>query len=64
MDKLSKQQGHNKAAIKQEQSDAGISSAEREQARQSANTAAIRSKYTDPEMIVRRGLWARGFRYR
>jgi hypothetical protein len=64
MDKLSKQQGHNKAAIKQEQSDAGISSAEREQARRSANTAAIRSKYTDPEMIVRRGLWARGFRYR
>ena len=26
--------------------------------------AAIRSKDTKPEMIVRRGLWARGFRYR
>ncbi len=28
------------------------------------NMAAIRSKDTKPEMIVRRGLWARGFRYR
>ena len=64
MDKLSKQQRHAKAAIKQEQSDAGISSAEREQARRSANMAAIRSKDTKPEMIVRRGLWKRGFRYR
>ena len=26
--------------------------------------AAIRSKGTKPEMIVRRGLWSRGFRYR
>ena len=26
--------------------------------------AAIRSKDTNPEMIVRRGLWKRGFRYR
>ncbi len=26
--------------------------------------SAIRSKDTKPEMIVRRGLWARGFRYR
>ena len=26
--------------------------------------AAIRSKNTKPEMIVRRGLWKRGFRYR
>ena len=64
MDKLSKQQRHDKAAIKQEQSDVGISSAEREQARRSANMAAIRSKNTKPEMIVRRGLWKRGFRYR
>ena len=64
MDKLSKQQRHDKAAIKQEQSDVGISSAEREQARRSANMAAIRSKDTKPEMIVRRGLWKRGFRYR
>jgi DNA mismatch endonuclease (patch repair protein) len=64
MDKLSAQQRHAKAAIKQEQSDAGISSAEREQARRSANMAAIRSKDTKPEMIVRRGLWKRGFRYR
>ena len=30
----------------------------------SANMAAIRSKDTKPEMIVRRGLWRRGFRYR
>ena len=64
MDKLSPQQRHKKAAIKQEQSDAGISSAEREQARRSANMAAIHSKDTKPEMIVRRGLWSRGFRYR
>ena len=28
------------------------------------NMAAIRSKGTKPEMIVRRGLWSRGFRYR
>ena len=27
------------------------------------NMAAIRSKDTKPEMIVRRGLWSRGFRY-
>ena len=64
MDKLTPLQRHNKAAIKQEQSDVGISSAEREQARRSANMAAIRSKNTKPEMIVRRGLWKRGFRYR
>ena len=29
----------------------------------SKNMAAIRSKDTKPEMIVRRGLWKRGFRY-
>lgn len=29
-----------------------------------ANMAAIHSKDTKPEMIVRRGLWSRGFRYR
>lgn len=29
-----------------------------------ANMAAIRNKNTKPEMIVRRGLWKRGFRYR
>lgn len=28
------------------------------------NMSAIRSKDTKPEMIVRRGLWKRGFRYR
>jgi len=28
------------------------------------NMAAIHSKDTKPELIVRRGLWARGFRYR
>ena len=28
------------------------------------NMAAIRSKDTKPELIVRRGLWRRGFRYR
>ena len=30
----------------------------------SANMASIHSKDTKPEMIVRRGLWKRGFRYR
>ena len=64
MVKLSKQRRSVKAAIKQEQSDACIGSAEREQARRSANMAAIRSKDTKPEMIVRHGLWKRGFRYR
>ena len=29
-----------------------------------ANMAAIRSKDTKPELVVRRGLWRRGFRYR
>ena len=29
-----------------------------------ANMAAIHSKDTKPEMVVRRGLWSRGFRYR
>ena len=29
-----------------------------------ANMAAIRSKDTKPELVVRRGLWKRGFRYR
>ena len=28
------------------------------------NMAAIRGKDTKPEMIVRKGLWSRGFRYR
>ena len=28
------------------------------------NMAAIRSKNTKPEIIVRKGLWSRGFRYR
>ena len=28
------------------------------------NMAAIRGKNTKPELIVRRGLWSRGFRYR
>ena len=32
--------------------------------RRSAKMAAIRSKDTKPEMIVRKGLWSRGFRYR
>ena len=30
----------------------------------SKNMAAIRNKDTKPEMIVRKGLWSRGFRYR
>ena len=30
----------------------------------SKNMAAIRSKDTKPEMVVRRGLWKRGFRFR
>lgn len=34
------------------------------QAQRSANMAAIRSKDTKPELIVRHGLWRRGFRYR
>ena len=34
------------------------------QQQRSKNMAAIRSKGTKPEMIVRRGLWKRGFRYR
>ena len=38
--------------------------AESEQARRSANMAAIHGKDTKPEMMVRRYLWARGFRYR
>jgi len=33
-------------------------------ARRSANMAAIHSKNTKPELIVRHGLWSRGFRYR
>lgn len=49
---------------KHEQDDAGISPAEREQARRSANMAAIHSKDTKPEMVVRRYLWAHGYRYR
>jgi DNA mismatch endonuclease (patch repair protein) len=64
MEKLSKEQRHKNAAIKRGQSDACINSVEREQARRHANMAAIRSKDTKPEMIVRRGLWKRGFRYR
>ena len=36
----------------------------REQARRSANMAAIHSKDTKTELIVRRWLWSRGFRYR
>ena len=64
MDRLSAEQRHKKATIKQEQSDVCISSAEREQARRSANMAAIHSKDTKPELIVRRGLWKRGFRFR
>jgi DNA mismatch endonuclease (patch repair protein) len=64
MDRLSPKQRHKKAAIQQEQGDDCISSAERVQARRSANMAAIRGKDTKPEMIVRRGLWKRGFRYR
>ena len=36
----------------------------KQQARRSANMAAIRSKDTKPEMIVRKGLWRMRFRYR
>ena len=64
MDKLSAEQRYRKAEIKREQNDACISSVEREQARRSANMAAIKSKDTKPEMVVRRYLWAHGFRYR
>ena len=69
------QQRHKKAVVKQGLDDAGVSPAGREslregeqssgmQARRSANMAAIRSKDTKPELIVRHGLWMRGFRYR
>ena len=61
---VSKQQRHNKAAIEREQDDESINPAEREQARRSANMAAIRSKDMKPEMIVRKGLWRMRFRYR
>ncbi len=37
---------------------------EANRSQRSKNMAAIRSKDTKPEMIVRRGLWKRGFRYR
>ena len=52
MDKLSARQRHAKAAIKGEQSDACICSAEREQARRSANMAAIKSKH--PDLVLRK----------
>ncbi len=64
MDNHTSIQRHSKAAVKREQEDVSISPAEREQARRSANMAAIRSKDTKPEMVVRRYLWSMGFRYR
>lgn len=64
MDKFSPQQRHRKAAIQQEQDDASICLAEREQARRSANMAAIHGKDTKPEMVVRKWLWRHGYRYR
>ena len=53
-----------KAANKLKQDDACINTAEREQARRSANMAAIHGKDTKPEMVVRKWLWGHGFRYR
>ena len=38
--------------------------AESEQARRSANMAAIHGKDTKPEMVVRKWLWRHGYRYR
>lgn len=38
--------------------------AESEQARRSANMAAIHGKDTKPEMVVRKWLWGHGYRYR
>ena len=64
MNKLTTQQRSATAAIKREQEDACISPAEREQARRSANMAAIHGKDTKPEMVVRRWLWGHGYRYR
>ena len=64
MDKLSPQQRHRKAAIQREQDDDSICPAEREQARRSANMAAIHGKDTKPEMVVRKWLWRHGYRYR
>ena len=61
---LKSPQRHAKAAIKQEQDDASISPDEREQARRSANMAAIHGKNTKPEMVVRKWLWSHGYRYR
>ena len=55
---------HTKPVIKGKLSDTCISPAEREQARRSANMAAIHGKDTKPEMVVRRWLWSHGFRYR
>ena len=49
MDKLSKQPLGSAALVSKERH---------------ANMAAIHSKDTKPELIVRRGLWSRGFRYR
>ena len=47
MDKLSKQQRHKKAAIKQEQNDASIDSAERKQAQPEANVEEEEEYFTE-----------------
>jgi len=59
-----KEKRHTKAAVKREQDNACISPAELEQARRSANMAAIHGKDTKPEMVVRHWLWSHGYRYR
>lgn len=64
MDRQTSQQRHEKATDEPGPDEARISTDEQERARRSANMAAIHAKDTKPEIIVRRWLWANGYRYR
>ena len=64
MDRQTPQQRHEKATDEPGPDEARISTDEQERARRSANMAAIHAKDTKPEIIVRRWLWANGYRYR
>ncbi len=64
MDRQTPQQRHEKATAEPGPDEARISTDEQERARRSANMAAIHAKDTKPEIIVRRWLWANGYRYR
>lgn len=64
MDRQTTQQRHEKATDEPGPDEARISTDEQERARRSANMAAIHAKDTKPEIIVRRWLWANGYRYR